>query len=147
MTTAQKTETAEVQDKIQAAEFSKTLNGFDQLAIQKFFSMRFDQLQDDALTFLRALWFIKLQRDPEKPKAAEAYKAAMEVTLGDLTGKFDTKQKVDGYDDDPEAEADEGFATFIIGTGLNYTFAQYMELTVQQRAKIVDAANKKNRRR
>jgi hypothetical protein len=139
------TEAPAAEDKIVADALANSLTGFDQLAIQKYFGLRFDQIGEDPTMFLRALWFVTLRRGPAKPKDADAYREAMGVSLGDLTAKFETAPDLD--EDRPEEAADEGFADFVIGTGLNYTFAQYMELSVHQRAKIIAAANKRNRRK
>ena len=37
----------------------------------------------------------------------------------------------------------EGFANFVIGTGLSYTFEQYLQLTVGQRQAVIHQANRR----
>jgi hypothetical protein len=143
VSTAAKTTTPE-DDKIVAEALANSLTGFDQLAIQKYFGLRFDQIGEDPTMFLRALWFITLRRAPAKPKDADAYREAMNIAISDLTAKFENGADLD---ESAEEAADEGFADFVIGTGLNYTFAQYMELSVSQRAKLIAAASRRNRRK
>lgn len=138
----------EASEKIDLSEVSESLNGFDQIAIRKAFGERFDELAEDPTMFPRALYFVWLRRQAEAqgPKADRAaYETAMLVPFGQLTDLFET-----GVTDDDEKwgepsaveERDKDFADFIVGTGLKYTLDEYMALTIQQRAKIIEATNR-----
>lgn len=85
------------------AEFFETLNGFDEQAIAKKFGKGIRELtRTDELGTLRALVFIDTRRrgsnDPE------AYKAAMELRIGDLKSYFADPDDEDDRDPfDPQA--------------------------------------------
>lgn len=70
-----------------ATEFFETLNGFDEIAIAKHFGKPPVELTDtDKMAFARALIFVAKRR--EGMKDGEAYKAAMETTIGEANGYF-----------------------------------------------------------
>lgn len=140
--------TADVPDVVEPEEdtrptvkaLSESLNGFDQIAIRTRFHERFDQIAEDPIMFTRALYFVHLRR--EGMKDSDAFNGAMLLTFQELNEKFAKTDDVDEFEGDESAEneRDRQYAEFIIGTGLNFTLEQYMELTVQQRMHIVEAA-------
>lgn len=135
-------------EKINLAELSQSLNGFDQIAIRSRFHERVDVLMDDSLFFTRAMYFIHLRRNGAKD--ADAFQTAMNVPLSELTDLF-VKPEDGDTEESGDAEAiaeaiadrDRDFGEFIMGTGLSYTVEQYTNLTIQQRAAIIEAANKR----
>lgn len=135
-------------DKIDLQELSETLNGYDQIAIRSRFHERFDQLAEDPIMFARAMYFIHLRREnfkaEGKHKDAEAHEAAMSMSMKDVNELFEAGDTGDAFEGDESAtaERDRDFANFVVGTGLSYTVDQYMALTVQQRARIIEAANR-----
>jgi len=134
--------------KIDLGELSETLNGYDQIAIRSRFHERFDQLAEDPIMFARAMYFIHLRRENHKAegkhKDAEAHEAAMTLPMKAVNELFDVDSGADEFEGDETAtaERDRDFANFVIGSGLSYTLDQYMALTVQQRARIIEAANR-----
>jgi hypothetical protein len=130
-------------DKIDLTGLSETLNGYDQIAIRARFRERFDQLAEDPMMFPRAMYFIHLRRNGEKDAAA--YEAAMTLPMKRLTELFDAATEDDELDGDETAvaERDREYGDFVVGTGLSFTVEQYMDLTVQQRARIIEAANRR----
>lgn len=135
-------------DKIDLTELSETLNGYDQIAIRSRFHERFDQLAEDPIMFARAMYFIHLRRQNHKTegkyKDAEAHEAAMSLPMKDVNELFETGDTGDDFEGDESAvaERDREYANFVIGSGLSFTVDQYMALTVQQRARIIEAANR-----
>jgi hypothetical protein len=131
-----------VSDKIDLTELSRSITGFDQVAVRTRFHDRLENLMDDGLMFMRVMYFVHLRRNGAKD--ADAFNQCMAVPLSELTDLFDTG--ADGEEEDSESDAvqdrDREYAEFIIGTGLKYTMDEYLALTVQQRAYIIDAANK-----
>lgn len=83
------------------SEAAKSINGFDEIAIAAHFGARLTTLQEDAYSFLRALVFVDKRRDGLKDN--EAYKAAMEVTIGELGEYFAAEDFVE--DDQGEAHS------------------------------------------
>src|SRR5690606_3900352 len=131
-----------VSDKINLTELSRSITGFDQVAVRTRFHDRLENLMDDGLMFMRVMYFVHLRRNGSKD--ADAFNQAMALPLSELTELFDAGD--DGEEESPESEAvqerDREYAEFIMGTGLKYTLDEYLALTVQQRAFIIDAANK-----
>lgn len=80
-------------EKINADEFVRSLNGFDDIAIEQAFKMPFTKM--DEMRGARALLFVKNRRDGMSD--FDAFKNAMEVTLGELGDIFETEE------DEPEA--------------------------------------------
>lgn len=135
-------------EKIDLQELSETLNGYDQIAIRSRFHERFDQLAEDPIMFARAMYFVHLRREnfeaEGKHKDAEAHEAAMKLPMKDINELFEAGDTGDAFEGDESAtaERDRDFANFVVGSGLSYTLDQYMALTVQQRARIIEAANR-----
>ncbi len=124
-------------------ELAESLNGYDQLAIRQMFGITFDQVEEDMVMFMRAMAFVHYRREagaqgPKNDK--EAYRRSMELTMRDLVKVFRERERADP---DAVAQSDQEYADFIIATGLSYTHAQFMALTVTQRAAIVNAARKR----
>jgi hypothetical protein len=78
-------------EKIDAEAFTRTLTGFDEIAVRKAFGASFDELEGTLNP--RALLFIQYRRHDMKD--FEAYKAAMEIMLGDLEQLFQNPNEVD----------------------------------------------------
>jgi hypothetical protein len=87
--------------KTDAQAFADGLNGFEELAIERFFKRGIDELP--ATIVVRALMFIRLRRDGVKDPLA--YRASMTVLLSRLRELF-TNDRTDegdegGKDSDP----------------------------------------------
>ena len=92
-------------EKINADEVVRSLNGFEDIAIEKAFGVAL--LKMDEMRASRALLFILKRRDGAND--FDAYKGAMEVTFGDLMDTFET--------DDDDEDAAEGAAAALDGRG------------------------------
>ena len=92
-------------EKINADEVVRSLNGFEDIAIEKAFGVAL--LKMDEMRASRALLFILKRRDGAND--FDAYKGAMEVTFGDLMDTFETE------DDDEDAA--ESAAAALDGRG------------------------------
>jgi hypothetical protein len=91
-----------------ADDFSLSLNGFDEIAIAKAFGDEVSALGSKRpMTFLRALIFVALRRDGSKD--AEAYQAAMGLTLREVT-EFFPDQEPEVFPDEPVTEQGKGDA-------------------------------------
>jgi hypothetical protein len=84
--------------KVDGAEFTKTLTGFDELAIERAFRRPLDDMP--SIASLRALLFIRLRR--EGAKDTDAFKVAMSLTLGRMEDLFERPRD----EDDDEGEGD-----------------------------------------
>lgn len=93
---------------VPAEELFESLTGFDEIAITKAFKVELFDLQEKPFLFMRAMAFILRRR--EGAKDAEAYQAAMEMTLGELTALFpEPEPELDP--DDPETESGKDGST------------------------------------
>lgn len=81
-------------EKINAIKMSRSLTGFDEIAIKKLFGSSFEKLE--GMFAGRSLWFIKLRREGVSDK--DAFKAAMDVTIGELEDVFDSTVDAEGND-------------------------------------------------
>lgn len=128
-------------EKIDLGELSQSLTGFDQVAIRLRFGTRLEDLMEDTMTFMYALYFVHLRR--QGAKDADAYSQAMSLPLSQISEVFKGAD-ADDEDEGPTAveDRDKEFADFIVGTGMKYTMDEYLALTIQQRAFIIDAVNK-----
>ena len=82
--------------KVSAEAFTRSLTGFEELAIQRMFKSGLGDLRDTMIA--RALLFVRSKR--EGLKDPDAFKAAMEMPLGDVEAHFEGAEVVD----DPEAD-------------------------------------------
>lgn len=139
----------EAEDKMDLASITETLNGYDQIAIRARFHERFDQLAEDPMMLARALYFVHLRRqsfaEGRGHEDGEAFEAAMSMPMSEMNELFDVEGEEDSLEGDESAiaERDREFANFVIGTGVSYTLDQYMELSVQQRARMIEAASRR----
>lgn len=76
-------------DKINADEVVRSLNGFEDIAIEKMFGLPLMKM--DEMRAPRALVFVLRKRDGLND--AQAHTAAMEMTFGELTDLFETEDE------------------------------------------------------
>lgn len=95
--------TVDQTDKLDPEEILYSLNGYEEVGIEKAFGFRLESLEDNALRGIRALYFIVKKR--EGLTHDQAKHSAMELTLGQLMEVFD----MDDIDvpADPEATLGE----------------------------------------
>jgi hypothetical protein len=120
-------------------ELASSLNGFDQIAVKKAFGQSVAELgQGDATMFMHALYFVHLRRRGTADAAARS--ESLSTSLKELTELFGGA----GPKLDPTAEEDRDreWAEFVIGSGLAFTVNQFMELTINQRAQAIKAADR-----
>lgn len=72
-------------EKLNSQEMTRSLTGFDEIAIKKAFGARFEDLE--GMFFARSLLFVQMRR--EGAGDAAAFKAVMEMTFGDVEDRFD----------------------------------------------------------
>ncbi|NGN92646.1 hypothetical protein G5C66_07830 [Nocardioides sp. KC13] len=75
-----------------ADEVFESLNGFDEIAIEKAFG-EITSLKDKPMMFLRALLFTEHRREGKTDK--EAKQAAMDATMRELTDYFRADEDID----------------------------------------------------
>lgn len=138
------TTTTEPADRLDADALSKSINGFEQIAIRGVFRERLDQLAADPVMFMRALLFVLAKRDGAGD--GDAYRQVMTLPLDEVVERFKDVDPgdVDPEDEDAIAERDRQYADFVVGIGLSFTVDQYMALTIGQKTALVDAANRRN---
>lgn len=148
--TEQTVGTESVNDEILDIEtIAESMDGWDQIAMRKYFNEKFDELAKDGLMFARACLFIHLRRDkstgvPNSAVDKEAFREAMGMPLGTLQKMIpDEDGGADFEDETAIQERDREFAEFVIGTGLSYTVDQFMALTINQRANAIEVANRR----
>lgn len=120
---------------------ANSVTGYDEIAIQQRFGMTLQDAGQNGSMFVRVLYFVHLKHEGGL-KDSDAHKSVMEMTIGELDEKFD---KSGASTDDPDAieDRDKEWADFVIGTGLSYTVDQFSAMTLQQRAKVIEAANRR----
>ena len=82
------------------SEMLMSLNGFDEIAIAARFGEKIGDLRNDPITCGRALAFIHYRRHGEKD--ADAYNAAMTLTLHEVSHEF--------FAPEPKADEDDASA-------------------------------------
>lgn len=131
-------ETAEL---LNADEVSKSLNGFDQIAIRQMFRERVDQVAADTAMFLRALLFVLERRSGAND--SDAFRIAMNLPLNEVYDKFaDVTSTSEPEDESAIAERDRQYAEFVTACRLSFTVSQYMDLTIGQKTALLDAAQR-----
>lgn len=89
------------------SEMLMSLNGFDEIAIAARFGEKIGDLRNDPITCGRALAFVHYRRRGEKD--ADAYSAAMTLTLHEVSHEFFAPEpKAD--EDDASAEGNDASA-------------------------------------
>jgi len=136
----QTTETAEDVELLDADLVSRSIDGFEQIAIRQTFRERLDQIAADGTMFMRALLFVLAKRDGAND--SDAYRTVMRLPLAAVVGRFKGGSDDDEpADEDAIAERDRAYANFVVGTRLSFTVEQYMALTLGQRDAIIAEAN------
>ncbi len=137
---------AEVEDQgdlIDADEMFRSLNGFEQIAVEQHFHMRLKVIADDELAVMRALLFVESKRDGMAD--GDAFRNVMLMRLDDVTARFRKPEPsvIEG-DEDPslQAERDREYAAFVVGVGVSFMPDQFNALTLGQRSALVDAASR-----
>lgn len=89
-----------------ATEVMNSINGFDELAIEKFFGFDlYSQAEAKPVLAQRAAIFVDLRHGGETDRAA--YDRAMGMTISDLSGYFD-EEPDEVLPDEPDTEPGKG---------------------------------------
>jgi hypothetical protein len=88
--------------KLDARAMSRTLTGFDEIAIKQRYGAPWDSL--DGMFAARALMFVQMRRDGSTD--GQAYRASMEATIGQLNVLFGYTPDGDAPDEDAEGNED-----------------------------------------
>lgn len=92
-------------NEMSSEEYLGTLNGFDEIAIQKAFGSKPFELSDnDAMGLLRSLYFTAKRREGLDDKAAK--QAAFEATIAEVNDFFPDDDETN--EDDPITESGKG---------------------------------------
>jgi len=132
-------ESGEVRELIDFEEVTRTINGFDEIAISGKFGMRFARMEDT--TAARAVLFVHL-RKVEKMDDGMAFREAMNLGLAELEARF----KMGGSEvltESEQAERDREYGEFVTGIGMFLTPDQYRGLTLGERQALADAARRR----
>lgn len=121
---------------------SRSINGFEQIAIRRMFRERLDALSADGVMLMRAFLFVVEKRNGMSDP--DAYRAAMNMTIEEVVARFPQDDGSEPEDEDAVAERDRQYADFVVGIGLSFTVEQYMALTVGQKNALIDAANRRH---
>lgn len=132
--------TTETPELLDADVISKSINGFEQIGIRQTFRERLDSLANDGTMFMRALLFVLAKRDGQAD--GDAYRNVMLLPLDEVVGRFKGDDEPDEEDEDAVAERDRQYADFVTACRLSFTVDQYMQLTIGQRAALLDAAER-----
>ncbi|MBI4941855.1 MAG: hypothetical protein HY830_14015 [Actinobacteria bacterium] len=133
-------ETTETPELIDADVLSKSITGFEQIDIRQTFRERLDSLANDGTMFMRALLFVLEKRGGMH--SGDAYRNVMLLPLEDVVARFKGDDEPDEDDEDAVAERDRQYADFVTACRLSFTVEQYMQLTIGQRAALLDAADR-----
>lgn len=143
MSTEQETTPGGGAELIDAEDMFKSLNGFEQIAIEQHFKARVKTIADDEFALMRALLFVAEKRTGMAD--GDAFRNVMLMRLDDVTGRFLQPSGDDLDDEDPSLreEQDRDYAEFVVGVGLSFTPEQFRSLTIGERAALVTAANRR----
>lgn len=130
----------EARELLDADALSKSINGFDQIAIRQMFRERLDQLAADSTMFMRALLFVLAKRDGAND--GDAYRSVMLLPLDEVVDRFKDGATGEPEDEDAVAERDRQYADFVTACRLSFTVDQYMSLTLGQKNALLDAAQR-----
>lgn len=135
-------EATEVEDLIDADEMFRSLNGFEQIAVEQLFRTRLKVIADDELAVMRALLFVAGKR--EGLADPDAFRNVMLMRLDDVTARFSKPEQDTPDDEDPslQAQRDRDYAEFVVGVGVSFLPDQYHALTLGQRSALIEAANR-----
>lgn len=78
------TETTE--DRMSLNDLAESLNGWEEIAVQKQFGFSIDKFEDHGTIGIRALAYVEFKRAGDNDKAA--HKAAMDLTLRELVDRY-----------------------------------------------------------
>lgn len=78
------TETTE--DRMGLEELAESLNGWEEIAVQKTFGFSIDDFENQGTLGIRALAFVEIKREGNNDKAA--HQAAMDLTLRQLIDRY-----------------------------------------------------------
>lgn len=100
------TETTE--DRMSLNDLAESLNGWEELAVQKTFGFSIADFENQGTLGIRALAFVEFKREAETDasstaklrgnKDAAAHKAAMDLTLGELIARYPEMNEDDPAD-------------------------------------------------
>lgn len=140
MSTQESGTVEEVRDLIDFEEVTRSINGFDEIAITGMFGQRFARMEDT--TAARAVLFVVLRRT-EKLNDKDAYREAMNLGLAELEARFRMDTGSEVLSESDQAERDREYGEFVASVGMFLTPDQYRALTLGERAALIEA----NRRR
>ncbi len=123
-------------------EVTRSINGFDEIAVSNLFGMRFAKMEDT--TAARAVLFVSLRRNQGFDDKA-AYREAMNLGLADLEARFQMSTGAEVLSPSAQAERDQEYAQFVVVTGLSFTPQQFLELTAGQKQAIYDETTERRR--
>lgn len=130
--------------KLDAEAYFRSLNGFEEIALEQLFRMKLKALANDETRLMRALLVIEGKRAGLVD--ADAFSQVMLLRLDDVTERFEQPAQDDDeaeLDADAQAERDRAYARFVVGVGVSFMPDQYRALTIGERAALIDAANRR----
>jgi len=117
----------------------RSINGFEQIAVEQHFRTKIEVIANDAFTLMRALLFVVEKRDGMAD--GDAFRNVMLLRLDDVTSRFEQPGDAAGEDDPSLREQqDREYAEFVVGVGLSFMPDQFRALTMGERAALVTAA-------
>jgi hypothetical protein len=85
-----------------ATDVALSLNGYDEVAIAKYFGADYTELQQRPIMLLRSLMFVVERRGGSKD--VEAYKTAMQATGTEVNAYFPDDPTAEDQGDEPESD-------------------------------------------
>lgn len=107
-TTAEAATTDETNDRPGLEELAESLNGWEEIAVQKTFGFSIDKFEEHGTIGIRALAYVELKREGANDKAA--HKAAMDLTLRELVERYPEMDEDNVPDPMATLREDEGKA-------------------------------------
>lgn len=115
-----------------------SLNGFEEIAVEKAFGQRIERLPETEC--VRAVIFTMLIR--EGTDRRDAHTQAMTKTMGEVQALILPEGDLDPGEQEIR---DVEYADFVLGTGMSWLPDQYRQLTAGQRIAMVDAAKRQQK--
>lgn len=89
-------------------ELAESLNGWEELAVQKMFGFSIDKFEEHGTLGIRALAYVEIKREGTNDKVA--HQAAMDLTLRQLVERYPEMDEDNVPDPMATLQADEGKA-------------------------------------
>jgi len=127
-------------EKYDGEQLLRSLNGFEQIAVEQHFRTKLKVIADDGIALMRPLLFVVEKRGGMPD--ADAFRKVMMMPLEDVNDRFRGPEPVEDLEQDPSLreQQDREYAEFVTAVGMAWLPEQFRTLTIGERAALLEAA-------